>query len=503
MNLQSPQTRTLLLHHWPLDRQRPHMFSQDEFYLTCYPSDLPNALVFPGKSHVDMAQVLQYLPTGWQPDLFIAKVDAFFDLVPRNLAALKCPKVLVLGDTQHGTAPLRNLLRYIQAEPYDFYISDHKRHHLWYFHLSGVAPLYWLPGLISLKPPSVQSLTETFQTPDFNQMHWPGKINLLGQLGHHPYRQAVVDYLHKHQLQGLAQGIAVQDDCFKVYARSLISLNISLNGDLNCRILEVLAAGGFLLTDKLSEESGLDLLLEAGKEYAYFANFDELRDKLVFYKKNPQQAQTIAQAGYRRYTQSYTPAHMQARLERIINGQTIEDRFTRHSIKRIQHCPTKPLTEQRLALYEAVQELHRQLNSVSIWVDLTWETLAVEDFLDLPRLHLTLANHSPAQHKQLSKYLNASGQKQRVKFAQPKQLPEKHQLVITEYGHSALLQRFIKHGFMLILADLPSFQRLRSAQHLPQNKLQIHTLSDSLYRIQMNTEVTQSQPLRVPCAALA
>ncbi len=97
----------------------------------------------------------------WKPDIFIAKVDSFFNVVPRNIQALDCIKILILGDTQHGIKPLEKMIEYAQSEPYDFYISDHKRHHLWYYHLAKIKNLFWLPGLF-LNPPSGNLTTQNF-----------------------------------------------------------------------------------------------------------------------------------------------------------------------------------------------------------------------------------------------------------------------------------------------------------------------------------------------------
>ena len=72
-----------------------------------------------------------------------------------------------------------------------------------------------------------------------------------------------------------------QADSFKAFTLSNISLNISLNGDLNLRNFEILSAKSFLLTDKLSDESGLSLLLENGKDYESYSSIDELIEKLI------------------------------------------------------------------------------------------------------------------------------------------------------------------------------------------------------------------------------
>ena len=56
-----------------------------------------------------------------------------------------------------------------------------------------------------------------------------------------------------------------RDHAADMCASSVVSFNASLNGDLNLRVFETLSAGGCLLTDRLSAQSGLDLILKTAK----------------------------------------------------------------------------------------------------------------------------------------------------------------------------------------------------------------------------------------------
>lgn len=456
MNLPARQ-RVLVAHHWPLQRQRAQMFAADEFYLTPHPHQLPNALQLP-QGEMDMAAVLKQLPRGWQPDLFVAKVDAFFNLVPRNLAALNCPKVLVLGDSQHGKAPLTRLLQYTQAEAYDVYISDHKRHHLWYFHLAGIRPLYWLPGLITFNPPPADLSARAFDNAQLSQLNWPQVTTFLGQIGQfHPRRQRIVEHLRERGVQNFLYGRLSHQDCYKAYAAAGLSLNVSLNGDLNCRTLEILAAGGLLLADQLSEESGIDLLLEPGRDYLRFAHLDELSARLAEYRANPEAMQACRQSGHRRYTEEFSPAKIQTQFSRIISGAEPEARFSSRSIQRIQHASkTAPLSLQRLRLYEIVQELHRQREWLSVYADADF--VSPEDLLDLPRLELSLSGWQAARQQALLPYLDASGQRQRVRWHN--QGPEaRNTLWLSNDCSPQRLAQLVENGGMMLFTDAAAFAR--------------------------------------------
>ena len=85
------------------------------------------------------------------------------------------------------------------------------------------------------------------------------------------------------------------------YNRALISLNISLNGDLNFRPYEIIAAGGFMLTDRLTPEAGLDAFYTEGQHYIAYDGFSDLCAKLDYYLAHPGEAIAIAAAAHRHY----------------------------------------------------------------------------------------------------------------------------------------------------------------------------------------------------------
>ena len=69
----------------------------------------------------------------------------------------------------------------------------------------------------------------------------------------HPYRKKLLETLEKGK-KPIVRGFEDRVAATKLYGRSTISFNCSLNGDLNLRVFEVLSAGAFLLTDELAAE---------------------------------------------------------------------------------------------------------------------------------------------------------------------------------------------------------------------------------------------------------
>jgi len=87
-----------------------------------------------------------------------------------------------------------------------------------------------------------------------------------------------------------------EEELAKIYNSSKINLNITEQGksSLNYRVFEVLASGGFLITD---ERDDLDELFDANKYFETYKNSADLIDKTEFYLQNLNLAQKMAQRG--------------------------------------------------------------------------------------------------------------------------------------------------------------------------------------------------------------
>lgn len=87
-----------------------------------------------------------------------------------------------------------------------------------------------------------------------------------------------------------------EEELAQIYSSSKINLNINLQGksSINYRVFEVLASGGFLLTD---EREDLSEYFEVSKHLETYKDTKDLIDKIDFYLKNLNIAQRIAQLG--------------------------------------------------------------------------------------------------------------------------------------------------------------------------------------------------------------
>jgi putative sugar O-methyltransferase len=89
------------------------------------------------------------------------------------------------------------------------------------------------------------------------------------------------------------------EDYSKSLQRGKIVFNQSNHNELTRRVFETLACGQFLLTDKLSEDSGLYKLFTSGEHFVEYSSEEELLEKIKYYLEHEEERQGIAEAGYK------------------------------------------------------------------------------------------------------------------------------------------------------------------------------------------------------------
>lgn len=403
------------------DHYRETMFSPNEVFCGPDAADAQQdgrwrSLRTPAGQY-DLAGVAARLPAAQQPDLVVVKTDATNRNYPRNLQALRCPKVLVLGDTQHLTEPLRRLLDYAQAERFDFILSDHNRQHLHVFRKAGFKNVHWLPCL-TWRP----YWREVPATVSARHMVFVGQVGRF-----HPYRSWLFGELRRRGLPLTVQRLA-QHQAADAYAAAAIALNCSLNGDLNLRILEILGAGGLLFTDRLSAASGLHRLLREDEDYIAYGSPDELADKARRYLAEPEAALDIRRRGRARVAADLgAEAMIEAFHDLVFNGrERAEFRLDDEPRHHVAAALPRAAVLGRAATYELVQDLHRSASSVVAFLpdDAAGRGVA-EDLSDLVRLR-------PAGHAAL-----ADGADGWAAFASAEEVAPHHVLLLSDLQDTA------------------------------------------------------------------
>lgn len=109
-----------------------------------------------------------------------------------------------------------------------------------------------------------------------------------------------------------------QEDLAKVYNSSKINLNITTQGksSINYRVFEILASGGFLITD---EREDLKEYFDVSKHLETYSNIEDLIDKIIFYLKNLNIAQKIAQLGKFEVAKKHTFSARAKKCAKIFN----------------------------------------------------------------------------------------------------------------------------------------------------------------------------------------
>ncbi|MGY2982527.1 glycosyltransferase family protein [Thermostichus sp. OS-CIW-30] len=317
-------------------------------------------------------------------------VDKEFDLVivrassceysnPLNTKKFGCPTVLLAGDTHHWHFPIEHLLAYWAVEAFDYVVTAHNRQHLHWFAAAGAENLAWLP-LISMHT-VVHKWVEARES----------QVVFIGHQGSdHPRRSRLVEAIKRAHLPILAK-TANRQEAARLFAESLISFNCSLNGDLNFRNLEVISAGGFLLTDQLSFASGLDELLATGTYCDTYNSEAQLLEKIRYYLDHPQEAIQIARRAYHTFDEKWHPRHrIQNFLEWVFGGELPEPfRYSPCSdVRYFVSTASSAWINTRLGIYEPIQELHRVQERLQVLVSQGCPEVIAADLLDLPRLEL-------------------------------------------------------------------------------------------------------------------
>ncbi|MCC5898343.1 MAG: glycosyltransferase [Phormidium sp. BM_Day4_Bin.17] len=430
-----PAFNVLLFYQPPGSVHRPTIISENEIlcgaaFKTEYRFNRLKQLEAPIGTY-DIAPLLAQIPAAQYPELVVVRADATRLNFPTNLNLLKCPKLLIVGDTQHLETPIRALTDYAVQEGFNFVMSDHKRQHLHFFQEAGCKNVFWLPGFNVYPHPQPPC-----PAPDY-------PVSFVGQIGPlHPYRYHILDEM-------TSQGIPLetfsgsQEKAAEIYAKSQINLNVSLNGDLNMRVFEVLSSGGFLLTDKLKPEAGLEALFEVGNHLDTYDSKADLYQKIQYYLQRPELTQQIAQAGCELFWQQHQPEQKVQQLLDHLQGRLLPNFYHAAADLRSQFVTSQDTGDrhQHIAVYEYIQEQHRQIPKLNliIWGDCDPRLIA--DVVDLSRLHIYLVfpDGKTAAPPQLIQDCQLGD---RIECLTPSDLvhhPEFRELTVDNLSHQTLL----------------------------------------------------------------
>jgi len=349
------------------------------------PDGRVRSLVTPVGSY-DLAAIAAKLPSEQKPHVVVCLVDASWRNLPSNLAAFSCPKVLLIADTHHLSSPLLGTMRYLASEPYDRCVLLYDRHHAAFFHATGFKNLFWLPGLTF---PHGDAAVRTARVRGARAQ----RIAFVGQAGkYHPRRTRLLETLKAAALPVVAKGLS-QAESLSFYGSSLLGFNASLNGDFNLRILEILSVGGALLTDRLAPESGFDRLFADKRECLLYGSPEELAERAAHALAHPSETRAIGAAGARWFDEHYNEARRRELFRAVaFDGVAApEFDFSPAETTRVFFGGNTDRLLESLAVYEGVQEIHRNEETVQVQIAEGEPADLTEIFSTLPRTECVAA----------------------------------------------------------------------------------------------------------------
>jgi hypothetical protein len=329
----------------------------------------------------DITPILAKLPESQQPGMILVHVDAAMACVPQNLPKNIRRILLVGGATHILEKPLQSILAYAASESFDS-VFVWNRHNAHFFKQCGFAQVFWMPGLLFAVPPMVPTWERRDQICFFGQME---------EL--HPRRNRILEDL-KQAGMNLVVGCFPRSASLELVARSLISLNISLNGEWNLRVFESTAMGALLLTDRVSPHVGLSLFFEEGESMLGFSDSADLIEILHSITKNVPEATRIAKNGQRITNQYFSFEARREAFFSLLEDRQAPEAFRLPDEPRCHLPPVEPGMRDglifRLQCYELLQELHRKQDEVQVNLTAGVHPLILSDAGDLIRLKQTL-----------------------------------------------------------------------------------------------------------------
>lgn len=417
----------------------------------------------------DLAAVAARLPAAQQPDAVVCLVDAARQSLPRNLRGCRCPKILLVADTHHLNAPITNMVRYALSEPFDRVVLLYDRHHWEFFHAAGVKNLHWFPGLtFPHGDATVAAARATTREP---------RLGFVGTTGIcHQRRTQLLTQLNAQAVPSVVTSLA-QREALAFYGSSRVGFNASLNGDLNLRVFEILASGAALLTDKLSAASGLEELWSPGRELLLYATPAEMVERAQHALAHPAETRAIGEAGARWFDTHFNETVRRRDFQALVSDGTERPEFAwsrqpAFAVKRLA-----PAAHARLCqAFEYIQELHRNLERVSVALD---DSVPAEFFQmcgTLPRFDVRRGLPAPGERVDFL----AVG---RNNSTAPALMAATHVWFWEgdEPSRVALVQRCSSMGLTLIDGGNFIFSRRRVNSHVNQGALALVRLEEGAY----------------------
>jgi len=234
--------------------------------------------------------------------------DALASVIPYKMIEIPHPNIYWASDTHinNGKPGDSYPYRLETAKKFDHVFCAQKRA-VEEFKQDGVKA-EWLPH--AFEPHAYHDIESGSPVP-FNYASKDYDIAFVG----HVNSQNRIDFLHDmfKEFPNFFFGQRKFQDAARIYCKSKISINMSMEDDVIMRVFEVMGAGGFLLTNWVPT---IEELFEDGKHLVLYRSMEEAIDKAKYYLKHDSEREKIAKAGFEEVMAKHTIDH---RLDRMLS----------------------------------------------------------------------------------------------------------------------------------------------------------------------------------------
>ena len=286
-----------------------------------------------------------------KPEFILVHADEIESNLPTDINNFNCKKIMVLGDTHQSEQGILKVLKYFKEHQFNYYLADCKKNHVHFFYEAAPERKFIYFPLFRNR----------FEAKKFNYAK-KRAVSLIGQLkSTHPYRLSIAEKIKGCGLPVLISE-SLQEQAIHIYNSFLINVNVSLNNDFNMRFAEVISAGGFLLTDRISKFTGYDEVFKENEDFVFYDNEQDLIEKIKYYYSHPEKALKIAKSGWEKYVKNWSINIRREKFTHLIRFDASEG-LPNYKDNRFLNIDNKKIPSNlnfRVQLYGFLQEINKK-----------------------------------------------------------------------------------------------------------------------------------------------
>ena len=225
-------------------------------------------------------------PAILKPNDILMYVDPASDW-PLGLESVPCITVAYLIDVHQDITSRLQIANFFDL------VFVAQKEYVKIFHQDGHSQTFWVPLACD---------SDVHNPLVANKLFDVGFVGNLGQRG--TPRWSVLTEILPHFKTNDYQRYHSPREMGSVYGQSKIVFNASINGDVNMRVFEGMAAGAMLVTDRI--KNGLNELFSEGIHYVGYESIDEAKEKIAYYLSHDSERDKIAQTGQREVLEHHT-----------------------------------------------------------------------------------------------------------------------------------------------------------------------------------------------------